>query len=46
LGMRADGSFGLRGEIAEVLMFRTPLNAEEQAKVRRYFSQKYSLPVP
>ena len=45
LGMRHDGSFGLRGEIAEVLVFGKPLTVVEQTEMRRYFAGKYSLPI-
>lgn len=45
LGMRHDGSYGLRGEIAEVLVFSKSLTAKEQAEIRRYLADKYSLPI-
>jgi hypothetical protein len=41
LGVRHDRSFGLVGEIAEVLIFATSLHDEERTALRRYLQDKY-----
>jgi hypothetical protein len=43
LGMRNNGQFGLVGEIAEVLVYRAPLNKSEHQALQAYLANKYSL---
>ncbi len=43
LGMRSDNTYALRGEIAEVLIYRGELTAQQRQMVGRDLSQKYEV---
>lgn len=43
LGMRMNDTYGLQGDIAEVLIFRGALSDQQRAKVSDYLARKYAI---
>jgi hypothetical protein len=43
--MRFSGELGLRGEIAEVLIFRASLSVVERRAVETYLAEKYKIAI-
>ncbi len=44
LGTRADGSYRLIGDIAEIIIYNRKLNSQENMQVTEYLRDKYSTP--
>jgi len=43
LGMRHDGTYGLQGEIAEVLVYADGLSDEQRRQIENYLADKYGI---